>query len=80
MRASGAQIDLRAQGIQLAKRMGIIEAIRSKTVDEDGLAWVNTSGKQIATFMANKTGKGAQTFSSEYEIMRGDLVRILYDS
>jgi len=30
--------------------------------------------------MANKTGKGAQSLTSEYEIMRGDLVRILYDA
>jgi hypothetical protein len=30
------------------------------------------------TAMANKSGKGAQSLTSEYEIMRGDLVRILY--
>ena len=80
LRASGAQIDLRAQGIQLAKRMGIIDTIRSKTVDEDGLSWVDRNGTAQATFLANKSGKGAQTFTSEFEIMRGDLVRILYDA
>ena len=80
LRAKGAQIDLRAQGIQLAKRMGLVDAIRSKTVDEDGASWVDCNGTARATFLANKTGKGAQTLTSEYEIMRGDLVGILYDA
>lgn len=80
LRAGGAQIDLRAQGIQLTKRMGLIDTIRSKVVDEDGMCWVDGNGRTQATFMANKTGKGAQTFTSEYEIMRGDLVQILYDA
>ncbi|KAF2237102.1 FAD/NAD(P)-binding domain-containing protein [Viridothelium virens] len=79
LRASGAQIDLRAQGIQVAKRMGLLDVIRSKLVDEAGVVMVDTQGNSKATFMANKSGKGAQTGTSEYEIMRGDLVRILYD-
>lgn len=80
LRAGGAQIDLRAQGIQLVKRMGLIDTIRSKVVDEDGVAWVDGNGKPRATFLANKTGKGAQSLTSEIEIMRGDLVQILYDA
>ncbi|MCJ1312533.1 hypothetical protein MMC25_006207 [Agyrium rufum] len=80
LRASGAQIDLRAQGIQVAKKMGLIEQIRSQVVDEDGIGLVDANGKIRACFMANKSGKGAQTFSSEYEIMRGDLVRVFYDA
>jgi 2-polyprenyl-6-methoxyphenol hydroxylase-like FAD-dependent oxidoreductase len=33
----------------------------------------------MAYLEANKTGKGKQTLISEFEIMRGDLCRILYD-
>ncbi|KAJ5628094.1 FAD/NAD(P)-binding domain-containing protein [Penicillium lividum] len=80
LRATGAQIDLRGQGIEVANRMGLIDTIRSKLVDEDGVAIVDSEGKVHATFMANKTGEGAQSLTSEYEIMRGDLVRILYDA
>ncbi|KAI0839121.1 putative monooxygenase [Hypoxylon sp. FL0890] len=79
LRASGAQIDLREQGIQVVKRMGLVETIRSKTVDEPGFALVDAQNKAKAIIHANKSGKGAQSFSSEFEIMRGDLVRILYD-
>ena len=80
LRASGAQIDLRAQGIEVVKRMGLLDAVRSKVVDEDGVNFVDSEGKVFSTILANKSGHGAQSVTSEYEIMRGDLVRVLYDA
>ena len=80
LRAAGAQIDLRAQGIDVVKRMGLEPIIRSKLVDERGVSVVDTNGKVWATVLANTSGKGAQSLTSEYEIMRGDLVQILYDA
>ncbi|KAM0563021.1 hypothetical protein ACHAPJ_001865 [Fusarium lateritium] len=80
LRATGAQIDFREQGIETLKRMGLIDVIRSKLVDEEGVAFVDSNGRVIGTVLANKSGKGAQSVTSEYEIMRGDLVRILYDA
>lgn len=80
LRATGAQVDLRGLGIEAARRMGILEAIRDKLVDEPGVAFVDASGKARATILANTTGQGSQSLTSEYEIMRGDLVRILYDA
>lgn len=80
LRATGAQIDLRGQGIEAAKRMGLLDTIRSKLVGEEGVALVDSEGNIRATVMANKSGKGAQSLTSEFEIMRGDLVRILYDA
>lgn len=80
LRASGAQIDIRAQGIEAVRRMGLLETIRGKLVDEDGVSFVDAQGNVKGTLMANRSGKGAQSATSEYEIMRGDLVRILYDA
>lgn len=80
LRASGAQIDLRAQGIEVVKRMGLLDVVRSKVVEEVGSSFVDSQGKAKATIMANKSGKGAQSVTSEFEIMRGDLVRLLYDA
>ncbi|KAF9881601.1 oxidoreductase [Colletotrichum karsti] len=80
LRADGAQIDFREQGIEVVKRMGLLETIKAHRVDEAGMAVVDSNGKVIATMLANTSGKGAQTGTSEYEIMRGDLVRILYDA
>lgn len=80
LRASGAQIDLRAQGIEVVKRMGLLDTIRSKCVDEAGVSFVDSQGKIQGTILANTSGKGAQSITSEYEIMRGDLVRVLYNA
>ncbi|WP_349863630.1 FAD-dependent oxidoreductase [Leifsonia sp. WHRI 6310E] len=80
LRATGAQVDLRGQGIEAARRMGLIDRIRAARVDEEGVAFVNAQGRPRATIMANTSGTGRQSLTSEYEIMRGDLVRILHDA
>ncbi|KAL4939029.1 hypothetical protein BDV06DRAFT_43413 [Aspergillus oleicola] len=80
LRATGAQIDLRGQGIEAVKRMGLLEAVRSKLVDEEGVSFVDSDNYVLGTIKANTSGKGAQSLTSEYEITRGDLVRILYDA
>ncbi|MEU5794729.1 FAD-dependent monooxygenase [Streptomyces sp. NPDC047813] len=80
LRAAGAQVDLRGQGIEAVERMGLLDAVRGRLVDEAGVAMIDARGKARATIMANTSGKGRQTLTSEYEIMRGDLVRILHDA
>ncbi|MFJ6662313.1 FAD-dependent monooxygenase [Streptomyces sp. NPDC091383] len=80
LRAAGAQVDLRGQGIEAVERMGLLDAVRGRLVDEAGVALVDARGRARATIMANTSGKGRQTLTSEYEIMRGDLVRILHDA
>ncbi|MFD5841019.1 FAD-dependent monooxygenase [Streptomyces chartreusis] len=80
LRASGAQVDLRGQGIEAVERMGLLDTVRSQLVDEAGVAFIDSRGRPKATIMANTSGKGRQTLTSEYEIMRRDLVRILHDA
>ncbi|MEU6054651.1 FAD-dependent monooxygenase [Streptomyces xanthochromogenes] len=80
LRATGAQVDLRGQGIEAVKRMGLLDAVRGKLVDEPGVALVDARGRARATIMANTSGRGRQSLTSEYEIMRGDLVRILHEA
>jgi 2-polyprenyl-6-methoxyphenol hydroxylase-like FAD-dependent oxidoreductase len=79
LRAGGQQIDLRGQGVQVMRKMGIEQVVRSKVVDEEGIQFVDTTGKRMAFVEANKSGKGKQTATSEFEIMRGDLCYILHD-
>ncbi|WFR67499.1 FAD-dependent monooxygenase [Curtobacterium flaccumfaciens] len=73
-------MDLRGQGIEAIKAMGLLDEVRAHLVDERGVAFINGKGRPLATIMANTSGKGRQTLTSEYEIMRGDLVRILHDA
>ncbi|MFF2546276.1 FAD-dependent monooxygenase [Kitasatospora sp. NPDC058063] len=80
LRATGAQVDLRGQGIEAVERMGLLDAVRARLVDEAGVAFVDARGRARATIMANTSGRGRQSLTSEYEIMRGDLVRILHDA
>ncbi|KIX05858.1 uncharacterized protein Z518_03831 [Rhinocladiella mackenziei CBS 650.93] len=78
-RYTGQQIDVRGQGVTVMRKMGLEAAVRAHGVDEPGLQFVDGNGKRRAFFAANKTGKGKQTMTSEFEIMRGDMCRILYD-
>ncbi|KAB5576015.1 oxidoreductase [Coniochaeta sp. 2T2.1] len=79
LRAQGQQIDIRGQGLTVMRAMGLEKAVRDKLVPEEGVQLLDKKGRQMALLLANKTGKGKQALTSEFEIMRGDLVRILYD-
>jgi 2-polyprenyl-6-methoxyphenol hydroxylase-like FAD-dependent oxidoreductase len=79
LRTTGLQLDLRGHGIEVLKRMGLDDAIKAKVVKEDGAQFVDTNGKRVAFFPAVDTSKGGvQAFTSEYEIMRGDICRVFY--
>ncbi|PHH91474.1 hypothetical protein CDD83_313 [Cordyceps sp. RAO-2017] len=81
LRANGQQIDIREQAVDVARRMGLLEEIRKHVVDESGLRFVDSDGKQKALFpkVESKDGRH-QGFTSEFEIMRGDLCRIMVDA
>lgn len=80
LRTNGLQLDLRGHGIEVMKRMGIEAAFRENSAPELGIQLVDTHGRRWAYFGANTTGKGSQSFTSEFEIMRGDFCRILHDA
>ncbi|KAI0430511.1 FAD/NAD(P)-binding domain-containing protein [Xylaria sp. FL1042] len=78
LRETGLQIDLRSHGIPIVRKMGLIDEMRKRTVPEQGMSIVDDRGRMFATFGKNDSGHGAQTMTSEYEIMRGDLVDVFY--
>ncbi|KAH6854535.1 hypothetical protein B0I37DRAFT_33202 [Chaetomium sp. MPI-CAGE-AT-0009] len=80
LRATGLQLDLRGAGIEVLRKMGLEDAFRAKAAPEQGFQVVDKSGWRRAYFPANKSGSGRQSFTSEYEMMRGDLCRVLYDA
>lgn len=79
LRLAGQQIDVKAQGIPILKKMGIMESIKSHCVNETGLEVVNADGKNIAQFGVNPSDKRGLALTSEYEIMRGDMVKVIYE-
>ena len=74
LRAGGSQIDLHGAGIEVCSRPSKVDP----SMNPVRLLWIPKNVK--ATIMANKTSQGAQTLTSEYEIMRGDLMRIIYEA
>jgi 2-polyprenyl-6-methoxyphenol hydroxylase-like FAD-dependent oxidoreductase len=79
LRNTGQQIDLRGQGIVMMKMMGIEKAVRAALCHEPGTRIVDSRGRSQGFLAANTSGKGRQTVTSEFEIMRGDLNNILYE-
>lgn len=79
LRNTGQQIDLRGQGIVMMKMMGIQERVRAVLCHEPGTRLINSNGQSQAYLAANTSGRGSQTVTSEYEIMRGDLTNILFE-
>lgn len=79
LRASGQQIDLRGQGIVIMRMMGIEDQVRAVLCKEPGMRVLDRRGNTKAYMAANTSGQGSQSATSEFELMRGDIVRILYD-
>lgn len=80
LRTTGLQIDLRGHGVEVLRRMGLEKAYRALSPPEQGLQVVDTRGWRRAYFPANRSGEGIQSFTTDWEIMRGDLCRIMYDA
>lgn len=80
LRVSGLQLDLRGHAIEVMRRMGLEDAFRAKQAPEQGMELVGSSGMRWAYFPANRSGKGLQGFTTDFEIMRSDLCRILHDA
>ncbi|OTA89516.1 hypothetical protein M434DRAFT_79276 [Hypoxylon sp. CO27-5] len=80
IRHNGLQIDLRAWGVPIMKRLGLLDIASKRCVHENGIAVVDSKGRKHAEFGVNKSHTGQQSFTSEFEIMRGDLVEVLYEA
>ncbi|POR37598.1 2-polyprenyl-6-methoxyphenol hydroxylase and related FAD-dependent oxidoreductase [Tolypocladium paradoxum] len=79
LRANGQQIDLREQGIDAAQRMGILDEVRRRGVDEAGTEFIDGGGARRAYMKKSPPGE-RESVSSEFEIMRGDLCRLLFEA
>ncbi|MDN3551614.1 FAD-dependent monooxygenase [Mucilaginibacter aquaedulcis] len=75
LRMGGQNLDVRGAGRAIVKMMKIEEEILDANTGEIGLQFVNSNNQIKATFPSD----GAGSFTSEAEILRGDLVKILYN-
>lgn len=77
LREDGQNIDVRGAGREVARRMGIEDAVRAATTGETGIEFVGADGTPVARFAAGKTDSGGAT--AELEILRGQLSRVIVD-
>lgn len=76
LRATGQQIDVSTLGMQITKRMGLLEKFKTFSVGDKGLRVVDPENTVVAEFP--QTGSGRYDLVREIEILRGDMVNVLY--
>ncbi|KAF1926318.1 FAD/NAD(P)-binding domain-containing protein [Didymella exigua CBS 183.55] len=77
-RTTGQAVDIRGPGVDVITRLGLEPEIKAMHTTETGVSFLNSKGDTAATFSATGDAKN-QSASSEYEILRGDLARLLLD-
>lgn len=78
-RSGGQAIDLRGTARAIVERMGVLDDIRRAHTGTRGMSAVNSAGKRLLS-MGSDVLDGSGGLIAEIEILRGDLVHILYEA
>ncbi|HKP42376.1 FAD-dependent monooxygenase [Mycobacterium sp.] len=76
IRPGGQTVDLRGAGGDVVERMGLIGQMRERSLDQRGVAWIKADGSRRAEMPV--TAFHGNGLVSKLEILRGDLVDVLY--
>ncbi|OBF26673.1 FAD-binding monooxygenase [Mycobacterium sp. ACS1612] len=74
----GQTVDLRGAGGDVVDRMGLIDQMRQRSLDQRGVAWIKADGTRRAEMPV--TAFNGNGLVSKLEILRGDLVDVLYQA
>jgi 2-polyprenyl-6-methoxyphenol hydroxylase-like FAD-dependent oxidoreductase len=78
IRPGGQTVDLRGAGADVVERMGLLDEMTRRAMDQRGIAWVRSDGSRRAEMPVEAfDGNGVV---SKLEILRGDLVDVLYEA
>jgi 2-polyprenyl-6-methoxyphenol hydroxylase-like FAD-dependent oxidoreductase len=77
IRPGGQTVDLRGAGGDVVQRMGLISQMRERSLDQRGVAWIKADGSRRAQMPV--TAFHGNGLVSKLEILRGDLVDVLYE-
>lgn len=75
LRLGGQNIDVKGAAQKVAQMMGVEDNIRAANTGEIGIRFVDEQNKVKAEFPKDERGLG----TSELEILRGDLAKLLYE-
>ncbi|MEU9119064.1 FAD-dependent monooxygenase [Streptomyces sp. NPDC048506] len=77
LRPGGQAIDVRGPALEVAERMGVLDAIRRRSTDLRGMSVVDGDGTELSR-TTEHTVSGGVIDSPDVEILRDDLARILF--
>lgn len=78
IRPGGQTVDLRGAGGDVVERMGLMPQMHDLALEQHGLAWVAADGSRRAEMPV--TAFDGNGLVSKLEILRGDLVDVLYQA
>ena len=78
IRPGGQTVDLRGAGGDVVERMGLIDHMRERSLDQKGAAWIKADGSRRADMPV--TAFNGNGLVSKLEILRGDLVDVPYQA
>lgn len=76
IRPGGQTVDLRGAGGDVVDRMGLLPEMQAHSLDQRGVAWIRSDGRRRAEMPV--TAFNGNGLVSKLEILRGDLVDVLY--
>ena len=79
LRTAGQGLDVRDTARDVVKRMGIFDRLRAASSHEEGLKIVDNNDRCFASFGADTTSGKGESITSDIEILRGELAKILVD-
>jgi 2-polyprenyl-6-methoxyphenol hydroxylase-like FAD-dependent oxidoreductase len=78
IRPGGQTVDLRGAGGDVVERVGLMPQMRQHALEQHGVAWVRSDGSRHAEMPV--TAFDGNGLVSKLEILRGDLVDVLYQA
>lgn len=78
-RTTGQAVDIRGPGVGVIRKLGLEEKIREKHTTEKGISILGQNGKEVARMRATGSADEQSFATSEFEVLRGELVQLLMD-
>lgn len=80
----GQNVDLQGSALTAINKMGLMDQVRAANTTEKGTQFINGKGKPAAVFPISEATsdnpKSKLSLSSQFEILRGDLAKILSEA